>query len=371
MKILIVDDSALVRGILKQLLLEQSDMVIIGEASNGQSGYEKNLELLPDIIIMDINMPVMDGLEATKKIMAERPVPILIFSSSIEAGSSFEAISAGAVDLMRKPDIDQLNEPEFVAVFIDKLKNLHRQTAQYGDHAGEPAAAARTAGPEPAAAANSASSTAAGAAGVAGSLKKPAVHDKDSPVIVIGASTGGPLAVREVLKDLPPTFSAGIAVVQHLEEGFDTGYTGWLNESTSLNVMLAGTQPQPFLPGNVTVAPVNLHLIVAEGKLTLDDGPKILNQKPAVDALFSTAAEWYGDRVIGVLLTGMGRDGAEGCRKIIAQGGHTLVQNRETSAIFGMPKAAIDLGAASEVVSLADIPKRLMEIVTEKEGSTV
>lgn len=360
MKILIVDDSALVRGILKQLLLEQSDMVIIGEASNGQSGYEKNLELLPDIIIMDINMPVMDGLEATKKIMAERPVPILIFSSSIEAGSSFEAISAGAVDLMRKPDIDQLNEPEFVAVFIDKLKNLHRQTAQCGDHAGEPAGAAG--------AANSASSTAAGAAE---SLKKQAVHDKDSPVIVIGASTGGPLAVREVLKDLPPTFSAGIAVVQHLEEGFDAGYTGWLNESTSLNVMLAGTQPQTFLPGNVTVAPVNLHLVVAEGKLTLDDGPKILNQKPAVDALFSTAAEWYGDRVIGVLLTGMGRDGAEGCRKIIAQGGHTLVQNRETSAIFGMPKAAIDLGAASEVLSLADIPKRLMEIVTEKEGSTV
>ncbi len=371
MKILIVDDSALVRGILKQLLLEQSDMVIIGEATNGQSGYEKNLELLPDIIIMDINMPVMDGIEATKKIMAERPVPILIFSSSIEAGSSFEAISAGAVDILKKPDIDQLNDPEFVEVFIDKLKNLHRQTAQYVDHAGEPAAASRAAGPGPAAAANSAASTAAGTGGAAGSLKRPAVHDKDSPVIVIGASTGGPLAVRQVLKYLPPKFSAGIAVVQHLEEGFDAGYTGWLNESTSLNVTLAGTQPQPFLPGNVTVAPVNLHLIVAEGKLTLDDGPKILNQKPAVDALFSTAAEWYGDRVIGVLLTGMGRDGAEGCRKIIAQGGHTLVQNRETSAIFGMPKAAIDLGAASEVLSLADIPRRLIQIVKEKEGSTV
>jgi len=366
MKILIVDDSALVRGMLKQLLLEQTGMVIIGEASNGQSGCEKNIELLPDIIIMDINMPVMDGLEATKKIMSERPVPILIFSNSVEAGNSFDAISAGAVDILRKPDIDQLNDPEFVEVFIDKLKNLHRQTAQFGDRV-EPGACVAS----PGRTGESTASAAAGTAGAAGSLKRPAGHDKDLPVIVIGASTGGPLAVREVLKDLPSTLPAGIAVVQHLEEGFDAGYTGWLNESTSLNVMLAEKQPQPFLPGNVTVAPVNLHLIVGEGKLALDDGPKILNQKPSVDALFSSAAEWYGDRVIGVLLTGMGRDGAEGCRKIIAQGGRTLVQNRETSAIFGMPKAAIDLGGASEVLSLADIPRRLMQILKEKEGSTV
>ena len=359
MKILIVDDSALVRGMLKQLFLEQTGMEIIGEASNGQSGCEKNLDLLPDIIIMDINMPVMDGIEATKRIMLERPVPILIFSNSVEAENSFEAIYAGAVDLIRKPDIDQLNDPDFIRIFIDKLDTLYRQGAKQSGYAGGRAAADTSPG-----------TAAAGITKTRG-IPPRIGWEKSPPVIVIGASTGGPLAVREVLKTLPAAFPSGIALVQHLEEGFDSGYTGWLNESASLTVKLAAKQPEPFLPGTVVIAPVNFHLIVAEGKLVLDDGPKILNQKPSVDALFTSAAEWYGERVIGVLLTGMGRDGAEGCRKILEKGGTTLVQDRETSAIFGMPKAAIDIGGASEVVSLADIPRRLISILKQKEGSAV
>ena len=331
MKILIVDDSALIRGILKQFLTREHDFLIVGETSNGRSAVELSLSLEPDLVIMDINMPIMDGLEATRRIMKEKPVPILIFSSELDAHRSFEVLNSGAVDVMRKPDIGQLNEPAFCKEFLEKIRLVARARPW-----------------------NRIST-----------FSEKSAHREECKVykiVVMGASTGGPFAVRTILQGLAETFPVGIVLVQHLEEGFDEGYAKWLNEATELSVRLASVTDS-IQPGKVLVAPVNRHLIVRNGFLIQNNGPKVLNQKPSIDVLFESAAECFGEQVIGVLLTGMGRDGARGCAKIVSRGGLTVVQDEKTSTIFGMPKAAIESGGASKILPLQDIPQYLTELV--------
>jgi len=331
-RVLLVDDSALMRHVLRDLLEASGDIMVVGEASNGLAGCEKNLELMPDLVVLDIDMPVMDGVKATARIMSERPVGILVFSASAESSMGFAALEASARDVLLKPDIDTLNDDAFRKSFYDRIRMMTSRGLH--SEAGPTGTASR-----------------AGISGTGTMVK----------AIVMGASTGGPVAVRTLLSAMPAGFPAGIALVQHLEDGFDTGYVDWLDQASSLHVRLA-TEETMLEPGTVTVAPVNRHLIIRGGKLSLDDGPKIGNQKPAVDALFSSAAAFYGTGLLGVLLTGMGRDGADGCKAIVTAGGRTLVQDQHTSAIFGMPKAAIDLGAASEILALNDLAPRMLAL---------
>ena len=327
-RILVVDDSALMRQVLRELFAGSPDMQVVGEASNGQAGCEKNLALAPDLVIMDLDMPVLDGVAATARMMAERPVPVFVFSASAESPLGFKALSAGACEVLRKPDIDKLNDPAFKAGFFGKLRAV--------------------------------AIAASGAQGIRAAYKRPGNTPMANPkAVVIGASTGGPMAVRQLLAALPVDFPLGIALVQHLEDGFDEGYARWLGEACPLKVCLAGEGPNIFQAGTVLVAPVNRHLVARSGKLVLEDGPKVQNQRPSVDVLFRSAAVAYGPGILGVLLTGMGRDGADGCKEIVGAGGHTLVQDQESSAIFGMPKAAIEQGGASEVLPLASIASRL------------
>ena len=338
-RVLLVDDSALMRQVLRHLIEGSGDIAVAGEASNGLTGCELNLELAPDLIIMDLDMPVLDGVAATVRVMKERPVPILVFSAKAESPLGFAALEAGASDLLLKPDIDAIDDEAFRKVFHERLRCLARHAPQ-----------ARVAAP----------------ARLAGTMNEAA--RRDIRAVVIGASTGGPLAVREILSALPAGFPVGIALVQHLEDGFDEGYVRWLGELTPLRVRLAVSGGLALEPGTVTVAPVSHHLVVKGGSLCLDDGPRIGNQKPAVDALFGSAAAWFGSGLVGVLLTGMGRDGADGCAAIRASGGTTLVQDQQTSAIFGMPKAAIESGAASEVLPLQAIASRLVALVSGRQG---
>jgi len=181
-------------------------------------------------------------------------------------------------------------------------------------------------------------------------------------IVVIGASTGGPPVVRDVLMGLSKDFPLGIAIVQHIEHGFDKQYVNWLNSLVSFNVYLASNYDFPYR-GEVYVAPVGKHLIFKNKKLVLDDGPHIQFQKPSVDRLFSTAAEEFKTSVIGIQLTGMGSDGANGCHDIVEKGGYTIVQNEETSVIYGMPKEAVKKGGASIVLPAYEIADYLMELV--------
>jgi len=331
MKVLIVDDSALMRAVLKTFLENEKDIHIIGEATNGERAVKMTKDLSPDLIIMDIKMPVMDGLEATQRIMKVNPAPIIIFSGEANAENSFNAINLGAADVMQKPDIDQINDPVFQKTFLTKIRTLAKKHLYYKAKPSE--------NPK--------------------HIKLPV---KKFKFIVIGASTGGPAAVREVLSGIPGNFSVGIALVQHLEKGFDSGYASWLNEATDLKVKLAEKR-NTIIPGEVIIAPTEVHLTVDGNLLVLDDGPKVLNQKPSVDVLFETAADSFRENLLGVLLTGMGSDGANGCVSILSKGGTTLVQDQATSAIFGMPKAAIELGGASKVLPLSDISRTIISMV--------
>ncbi len=332
LRLLLVDDSALVRSILKQVFADDPEISVIGEASNGLSGCEENLRLRPDAVIMDLEMPVMDGISATARIMQEQPVPVIIFSSAVNAASSFDAVAAGAIDIIPKPDMDAIGSVEFIQSLKEKVRSARKNHIKaYPSRGYEDQPGADAVLPE-------------------------------VEALVIGASTGGPQAVRKLLSSLPEGFPVGIALVQHLETGFDRGYAAWLDDSSRLKVRLAENNDR-FTPGEVLVSPVDIHLAVRSGIIQLEDTPRVENQKPAVDVLFTTAAEYYKHRLLGVLLTGMGRDGASGCKKIIDAGGYTLVQDKESSAIYGMPRAAAELGGASEIQSISMMAGRICTLL--------
>ncbi len=330
MKVLIVDDSALVRNILRQVLQEKSDIAIAGEASNGEQAVKLCESVAPDLVIMDINMPVMDGIQATAEIMKKHPVPILILSSALDSSNSFKALKSGALEVMAKPDIDQFNNPAFYSGFIIKIRELaaSKKSERITSH----------------------------------EVRVPLPNANNNyRMIVMGASTGGPLTVCSILEKLPSDYPFGIALVQHLESGFDVSFAEWLASETHLKIKIACTGVLPS-SGEVFIAPTGFHCAVRSGRIVLEDGPPVLNQKPSVDVLFKTAASWFNSSLVGVLLTGMGTDGAEGCAEIVAHGGITLVQDKETSTIFGMPRAAIEKDAATHVLSAGGIADFLIKL---------
>jgi len=333
LKILVADDSALLRSVLKQVFAGNNKVELVAEARNGLDAVQMSLRLRPDLVIMDIDMPLMNGLDATTKIMSECPVPILIFSNNTDAKTAFQALKCGAVEAMKKPDIDQLNCQDFHINFIEKIVQLSGSNVR--SYRGDTEWRGKSSSE---------------------------IKERRYEMIVIGASTGGPMALKKILRNLPADLSAGIAVVQHIEEGFDRQFVEWLNEDTKLKVKLA-RDGDHARAGEVYVAPAIRHLVFRNRKLFLDDGPRVLNQKPSVDILFETAAHEFGSALLGVLLTGMGSDGAEGCVKIRSRGGVTIVQNMETSTVFGMPKASIDRGGASVVLPLHEISGYIVKLV--------
>ncbi len=346
MRVFIIDDSALVRSIVKQILSEAPDMELAGEASNGKAGAEAVEKIKPDLVLLDVNMPIMNGIEATKAIMASYPVPIIIFSTSVDADVSFQACNAGAVDVMTKPDIGQYNDPQFLNEFYSKLRMLG---------SGKGIKKSEVTAPD-------FSSLRKDEVSDTANQQKSILRGFNPAMIVMGASTGGPKAVRTILSMLPSDLPVPVALVQHLETGFDQGYCDWLNELSALKVILVH-EKMDCKPGYVYLAPNDRHIILKKGPVIMpDDGDKVLNQKPAVDVLFKSAAAAYGSEIAGVLLTGMGSDGAAGCLSIIEQGGITLVQDQATSAIYGMPKEAVRLGAATQVLPLDEIPAVMKKV---------
>lgn len=325
MKILIVDDSALHRFFLREVFAKDARFEIISEEIDGLSGVEAAKRLNPDLILMDIDMPIMDGITASREIMATHPCPIVIFSSSVDSKNSYLAYQAGVIDVIEKPNIDKFNDEDYVTNFYEKLyligKNVVKPEKILSDI-------------------------------------NPIIHlpkvEKKPEVIVVGASTGGPLAIRDIISELPSDFNIPLVIVQHIENGFDIGFTKWLSNSTKLKVILVNERER-ILPSHIYIAPATKHLVFSDGYIVTSDSSKVLNQKPSVNVLFESAAKNYKNRVVGVLLTGMGRDGGDGCKKILESGGKTVVQDKESSVIYGMPKEAIEMNVATIIAPLSRI----------------
>lgn len=377
MKVFIADDSIVIRNIVKEILSAYSDIKISGEASNGQQAVSAVLELQPDIVIMDMDMPVMNGLEATCRITRASSIPVLMFTNNADPELPFRALERGAAEFLRKPDFADINRPAYIQRFVNILRSISTRyrgrifyTPQQSqadcatiaqkaekpptDMAADPSQASGAAKPRHQSSRQLDESMA--------SLSWEPVNAPPPEIVVVGASTGGPQAVARFLTALSRPLPVPILIVQHIETGFDRGYAEWLAEESGLPVRLARSGDK-ILPGHVFVSPTDFHLVVDHDSLRLDDGEKVLNQKPSVDVLFQSAARSFGRRVVAVLLTGMGTDGASGCVSVLAAGGITVVQDEATSLIFGMPKAAIERGGAKYILPLPAISRFVAEML--------
>jgi len=334
-RILIADDSLLLRTILRDSLNASGDMRVIGEAGNGVEAAHLAEVLKPDIVIMDILMPVMGGLEATEAIMANSPVPILILSSTLDEKDvklAFTAIKKGALDVMGKPSLNgAASQEEFISRLLEKIRLLSRIKVIHHIH--RPKAPA-----------------------VPASLKA-----SPRSILAIGASTGGPKAVMSIVKSLPTGFRGSVFIVQHISSGFAKGFAHWLDLESNIPVRLAKSGDIP-VSGEALVAPTDCQMVLDKGAIRLLDEPAVNSCRPSIDVFFSSIAPEKGKDTVGVLLTGMGRDGAQGLSELRASGAFTIVQDEKSCAVFGMPKAAIALGAADEVLNIEEIPDAVSRI---------
>lgn len=385
-RVVVVDDSALMRRMITSLIERDPVIRVVGVARDGREAIAIVEELRPDIVTMDVRMPVMDGLATTEHLMAYCPTPILVLTASLashEVDITFKMLHAGALEVLEKPHntgplaleragydlvrrIKMLARVKVVTHLrgrrklgereMDQLPNMMPRLAEQAGLSRRPAALAQ---PDQAR-----SATRPGLTNGARSDEQPAPQTPqwDFPLIVIGASTGGPRVVHQILRDLPRGLSACVMVVQHIAAGFSVGMAEWLASASALPVHLA-REGQPIRAGEVLVAPDQRDLMITPtGTVHLNENP-LLIQRPAIDVTMQAAAEVFGPQAIGVLLTGMGRDGAYGMLTIRRAGGHTIAQDESSSAIFGMPRAAIQLGAAIEVLSPPQIATRLVEVL--------
>ncbi len=344
-KVLIVDDSLTTRKILRETLEKDPQIEVIGEARNGKEAVEKAFNLKPDVILMDIQMPVMNGLEATEKIISSYSVPIIIISSVLNKNqmySSFNALAAGALDIMLKPN-SKTEWQRFSKILVGKIKlfsEIKRTTLRkpfsYQDLYHAP-------------------------------YKDIVKFGNHFEVVAMGASTGGPGVIKEILALLPSTFSLPILIVQHMTAGFIESMVEWLRTEVKLPVKLA-EDGEPVTPSVVYIAPSGKHLKVNRRKrMVLDSSSKPVNgHRPAVDVLFKSVAEVYANHSIGILLTGMGEDGALGLKQIKQKGGYTIVQDEKSCAVFGMPKAAIEINAHIKMLSPREIGEELINLTGVK-----
>lgn len=338
--VLIADDSRLTRTVIKDLLSRDRDISVVGEVCDGQEAVRETCRLRPDLIIMDVMMPVMDGLAATVEIMASCPTPILILSANVDpqdSRSAFNAIKHGALDVMEKPQgvVTEAFE-EIAAQLIQKVKFLARVRVIH--HFRRP----RKRVP----------------------LSQPADHRRS--ILAIGASTGGPKAVMRLMKELPRETGVQVLIVQHIARGFAAGFAEWLDRESPLTVRLA-REGDCLEDGVALVAPNGVHMAVQNGRVVLTESSPVNSCRPSVDVLFqSLARSELAARAVAVLLTGMGRDGAEGMAALRQSGSYNIAQDETSSAVFGMPKAAIDLGGVHQTLALGEIPAAVLRLLQKE-----
>lgn len=349
-RVLIVDDSATVRRALSDIISGEPDLEVMATASDAYVAAEKIRQEIPDVILLDIEMPRMDGLTFMRKIMAQRPIPVVICSSLTEAGSdtTMKVLEAGAVDIVSKP---RINTAEFLLESRMRICDVLRGAA----HA-RLSRRARTIAPMQVEAKLTADVILPPVR-----ASRTLAHATDR-IICIGASTGGTEALRDILVELPPD-APGIAVVQHMPEKFTAAFARRLDGLCALSIKEA-EDGDLVLPGTALIAPGNHHMLLERSgrhyRVAIKDGPPVSRHRPSVDVLFRSAAQMAGPNAVGVLLTGMGDDGARGLLEMKTAGAATIAQNEETCIVFGMPKEAIQRGAADKILALDRIAHEIM-----------
>ena len=337
-KVLVVDDSPLMRRMISDMLNSALNIRVVGTARDGMDAVEKTEKLRPDVVTMDLEMPKMDGLSALCYIMAKNPVPVVMLTAmdKIEADLAVKSVEYGAVDFVSKPsttislDIGEVKNELISKVSAAATVNVEKMGFTVVEKR---------------------------------FIEKLLIPPKtDKKVLIIGASTGGPQAFSEIIPKLHRNFPLAVLIVQHLPVGFTKSFAERLSWQGSIALKEA-EDDDVIKPGQAFIAPSGYHTVVKAGRLELNKKPKVNNERPSIDVAMKSAAEAYADKVIGVLLSGMGKDGAEGMRTIKEKGGKTIAQDELTSIIFGMPKAAIDLRAVDKVVPLPNIVDEVLRML--------
>ena len=335
----VADDSHFMRSVISDIL-EEGNIEVVGQARNGREAVDAVDEHDPDVVTMDVEMPEMNGIEAVERIMQENPTPILMLSAHTDenADVTFEALDKGAVDFFSKPGGEVSME---MSRLKDQLVEMVTSVAQVDLEDGASA--------EPT------------------EVSAPTMRTYvDDPVLLIGSSTGGPKMVERVMSELPLEADFRVLIVQHMPDGFTGRFAKRIDSRSDYDVSEA-TDGERIGGGEALVAPGGKHMIVTSNRsgrlrVTLTEDPPVNSVRPAVDMTMSSAAEVIDDPLVGVILTGMGEDGAAGIKSIKAVGGKTIAQDEETSAVFGMPKRAIETGYVDEVHPIDDIPDGILDV---------
>ncbi len=346
-RVLVVEDSPTYRELMVLILQNTPGLQVIGTARNGAEAVRLARRLQPNIITMDVFMPEMDGLEATRQIMAQTPCPIIMISAGLdqsERNLTFEALQAGALSFLAKP---ALNDPPETYEYLARQVKLMAEVKVV--RRWDKAAATSSQAIPP--------------------IIKETGHS-DLQLVAIAASTGGPAALAEILHNLPATFPLPILIVQHITPGFGQGLAAWLNRQTPLEVRMARHTDEPQ-PGQVLIAPDNYHTQINNmGLVALNQTPAYYGLRPAANVLFSSVAQVYGATALGIILTGMGDDGAEGLLAMRRSGARTIAQDKESSIVFGMPAVAIEKGAVEQVLPLNSIAPAMVSLAGATDNTT-
>jgi len=348
-KVLIVDDSAVVRKILSSALSKYQDIEVVGAAPDPYIARNKIIQLKPDVLTLDVEMPRMDGITFLRKLMTYYPIPTIMVSSLTQEGcdATLKALEVGAIDFVAKPtsrlgsDVVDVIDELYTKIKYASRANIrikHSQPAQTIHSGANPPGNGQ------------------------GNGQNYTVFKGTHKIILIGASTGGTEALKDVLTKMPPN-SPAIAIVQHMPEMFTKAFAKRLDSLCAINVK-EGKHGDSLIPGQAIIAPGNNHMSIkkcgAMYKVEMNQEPPVHHQRPAVDVLFDSAAKYAGPNAIGVIMTGMGGDGATGLLKMKESGARTIAQDEDSCVVFGMPKEAIKLGAAEKIVSLHNIPDSII-----------
>lgn len=369
-KVLVVDDSALIRNLMSKIINSQQDMETIATAPDPFIARDQIKKFNPDVITLDIEMPKMDGIEFLEKIMRLRPTPVLMVSTLTERGTdvTFRALELGAVDFVTKPKLDiSQGMIDYANEITDKIRAAHAARYRLNRLPARPAPATASAQLDPAT-----------------GLVVPAQVNKALPVnnalgnrfaateklVLIGSSTGGTEALRVILEQLPKD-SPAILITQHMPAGFTKSFADRLNQVCEITVKEA-THGERILPGHAYIAPGDKHLTLGRNGANyicqLADSEPVNRHRPSVEVLFKSGQEVSPRNIVGIMLTGMGKDGAQAMADMKKAGAYNICQDEASSVVFGMPREAIALGAADEVVALNQIAKRLLEHLSKIGG---